>query len=308
MNLQEVRASKINQLHQEIVTMLMEQSFDKNLTVFDDLHHPLQIFLTNSGLDCELYNSDPNYRAIVNSLDHDRLQLVEKMLAIANMVLVMGDPRLDKSDRYMFVPYNDDEGPSGPWVHQVDDTLWRAEQAEAWLYPVCLDYFQQRNTETTRLIFVSAYPDPPYHRVHKLKELPEGLVTPLQTPKQIETIEMPRRSRSFDPQHPKWPSGVTWLPGKLAHVEYEVPIEVYGVGVAAKQHIERINPRYSIRDLWMIENCADIAIAFHDGESSSTHWNYEAATKRDVPSILVTFDKPTDMDSRRLAWKRVEQK
>lgn len=310
MNVTEDRLSRVNQLHQDIALMLTEQSFDVELTVPDDIQPPIHVFLTNSGINRELYScrSGSGYRAVTNSLDHDRLQLTQKILAIENMVLVMGDPRLDESGYYLFTRHIKDEGPAGPWLHGIEDDLWRAEQAEAWLYPVCLRYFQQRNMESTRLIFVSAYPDPPYHRVHRLKELPEDLVSPLQNPTSVEALELPRKSCSFEPSHPKWPNGVTWIPGKLAHVKYEVPIEVYGVGFSAKHHVDRINPRHSIRDLWMIENCADIGIAFHDGMSSSTRWNYSAAVQRGIPSILVTFDKPTSVASRRVSWKRIEHR
>jgi len=290
------RISKIRQLHEELTKMFSKELFDKELKLLNNLDVALQVFITNSDVNYELYMSREG-RIIQNSLDHDRLQLLELLLKQPNIVLVMGDPRLDEEQWYKYVPYNQDEGKQGPWAHKLEGSLWRAQQAEVWLYREYLKHMQdlqKKGMKTTRLILVSAYPDFPYHRVH----MPEDLAKPLQRPTCVQTIELPKKSLVFEPPHPKWPSGLVWVPNKLTRAVYDIPITVYGLGYEKKWHVEPSQPRNSIRDLWMIENCADVTIAFHNGKPGSAEWNYKASVKRDIPSILVTFDSPSDPHSR----------
>ena len=125
---------------------------------------------------------------------------------------------LDALKRCTCVCFNADEGSPGPWSHEVNGKQWRGEQAEAWLYE---DYLRTKtNAETPRVVLVSTYPDPPYHRVCA-SELPEILIKPLQIPSSKTAVPLPRKTRTFDPVHPSWPNGVNWLPGVLACVECE---------------------------------------------------------------------------------------
>lgn len=288
------RVAAIGRFAHRLYVSIRDQSIAEQETLGKD-EPPIHVMLTNSGLDKQLYIEQPEHRRLQNRLDGERYNVFKYMLEKTHVLVVMGDPRLDELKRYTYVCFNADEGPLGPWSHEVGGKQWRGEQAEAWLYEAYLR--TKTNAETPRVILVSAYPEPPYHRV-RAPELPEILIEPLQIPARETVVLLPRKTRTFDPVHPSWPNGVSWIPGVLACVEYQ-RFRLCGIGVEKAWYHGR-NPKNSIRDLWMIENCADIVVAFHNGESASAKANFDAAAHRGIPAILVTFDDPKRADSRRV--------
>lgn len=278
--------------------MLQSRRFNQELPASRPDDRPFLILLTNSGIERELYERKPGHRIIQNSLDCDRLGLIKVLLRSASATLVIGDPRADKERWIRHVSYQSDEGHSGPWVFDYNGRFFRAQQAEVWLFRFYLDQARRSGSAMPGLVLVSARTEPPYHRVLTPPELSKALSDPLKVSK----IELPCKWRTFDPPHPKWPGSISWAPSSIVRATYRLGITLYGLGQSDVYASGSNSPRNSIRDLWAIENCADMVIALHNGRSLSTKWNYEAARSRGVPSILVSFDNAADPKTRRVEY------
>lgn len=294
------RSARVTRIHHALYARLGHHTNTLDLSFLEHTEGDepaVYVFLTNSGIDAELYKNSPGHRQIQNSLDKDRLEVLDVLMDAPGLVLVFGDPRLEGERYYKFVDYLNDENSSGlsdpPWVFMDSSRRWRAEQAEAWMYS---HYLRRIGNAIARLLMVSSRTQPPYHRVSS----PEDLATPLRSPHSVQVIDVPKRSQSLRPVHPKWSGGLLWWPRQVARVVYKVSrreIVVYGVNCGHNRD-GGPNPRNTLRDLWAIENCADILLGFHNGQSLSTYWNYLAATQRGVRSVLVTFRDPEDPASR----------